>query len=121
VRDLPAAWDDAYLDLLGLRAPSVADGVLQDIHWSMGAFGYFPTYALGNLINAQLFRARAYLVRPRSAFARGEFRPCSSAASASIATCFSTAGSSSRATPPLASDATLRCGARAARYTACAR
>jgi len=76
VRDLPAAWDDAYLDLLGLRAPSVADGVLQDIHWSMGAFGYFPTYALGNLINAQLWdAARAALPGLEQGFAGGDFAP----------------------------------------------
>jgi len=55
--DLPAAWDDAYEDLLGVRPRNAAEGVLQDIHWSFGGFGYFPTYTLGNLINAQLFRA----------------------------------------------------------------
>ena len=57
VGDLPEAWDQACEDLLGLRPPDAASGVLQDIHWSMGAFGYFPTYALGNLIKAQLFEA----------------------------------------------------------------
>ena len=74
--DLPEAWDQAYDDLLGIRAPSAADGVLQDIHWSMGAFGYFPTYALGNLINAQLFNsARADLGDLDAQFRRGEFAP----------------------------------------------
>jgi len=76
VQDLPGAWDDAYESLLGIRAPSVADGCLQDIHWSMGAFGYFPTYALGNLINAQLFEAaEADLGELEPAFARGETAP----------------------------------------------
>jgi carboxypeptidase Taq len=76
VADLPSAWDDAYDALLGVRAPTVADGVLQDIHWSMGAFGYFPTYALGNLINAQLFdAAQADLGDLEGAFARGELAP----------------------------------------------
>ena len=40
---------------LGIRPESDADGVLQDIHWSMGAIGYFPTYTLGNLMSAQIF------------------------------------------------------------------
>jgi carboxypeptidase Taq len=76
VTDLPDAWDDAYESLLGIRAPGVADGVLQDIHWSMGAFGYFPTYALGNLINAQLFEAaQDDLGELSGAFARGELAP----------------------------------------------
>jgi carboxypeptidase Taq len=74
--DLPELWDDTYEQLLGIRAPSVADGVLQDIHWSMGAFGYFPTYTLGNLINAQLFAAaRADLGDLDEQFRRGEFAP----------------------------------------------
>jgi carboxypeptidase Taq len=57
VRDLPELWSSTYQDLLGIRPESVADGVLQDIHWAMGSIGYFPTYTLGNLIAAQLFDA----------------------------------------------------------------
>jgi len=57
VDDLPEAWDDMYEEFLGIRAPTRALGVLQDIHWSMGAFGYFPTYTLGNLYAAQLLEA----------------------------------------------------------------
>lgn len=53
VADLPAAWNDAYRSLLGVEPPSDADGCLQDVHWSAGLFGYFPTYALGNLYAAQ--------------------------------------------------------------------
>ena len=76
VRDLPAAWDDACARLLGLRPANASEGVLQDIHWSMGAFGYFPTYTLGNLVAAQLFAAaRRALGDLDGAFARGEFRP----------------------------------------------
>jgi len=56
VTDLPAAWNDGMKDLLGIVPPSDADGVLQDIHWPMGAFGYFPAYALGNLYGAQFYR-----------------------------------------------------------------
>jgi len=76
VADLPAAWDEAYARTLGLHPRDAAEGVLQDIHWSMGAFGYFPTYTLGNLIAAQLFAAaRAELGELDALFARGEFRP----------------------------------------------
>ena len=55
VDDLPAAWNDGMQRLLGVAVPSDADGVLQDVHWSSGAFGYFPSYALGCLIAAQLW------------------------------------------------------------------
>jgi carboxypeptidase Taq len=55
VADLPAAWNDGMKRLLGVAVPSDADGVLQDVHWSSGAFGYFPSYALGCLIAAQLW------------------------------------------------------------------
>lgn len=55
--DLPAAWADRYEQIIGIRPPSDADGVLQDVHWSAGLFGYFPTYTLGNLVSAQLFEA----------------------------------------------------------------
>jgi len=57
VDDLPDAWDDMYERFLGIRSPTRTEGVLQDIHWSMGAFGYFPTYTLGNLYSAQLLQA----------------------------------------------------------------
>jgi carboxypeptidase Taq len=57
VDELPDLWSDTYHDLLGVRPASVVDGVLQDIHWAMGAIAYFPTYTLGNLVAAQLFDA----------------------------------------------------------------
>jgi carboxypeptidase Taq len=53
VNDLPGAWNSKTKDFFGITPPNDADGVLQDIHWPMGAFGYFPTYALGNLYSAQ--------------------------------------------------------------------
>lgn len=53
--DLPAAWNHKMDELLGITPKTDTEGCLQDIHWSMGAFGYFPTYALGNLYAAQLF------------------------------------------------------------------
>jgi carboxypeptidase Taq len=55
VRDLPAAWNDGMRSLLGIDVPSDAEGVLQDVHWAGLAFGYFPSYALGCLIAAQLW------------------------------------------------------------------
>ncbi|MFT3706496.1 MAG: carboxypeptidase M32 [Archangium sp.] len=54
--DLEAAWNQKTKDLLGLEVKSVGQGVLQDIHWAYGEFGYFPTYALGNLYAASLWK-----------------------------------------------------------------
>ena len=56
VGDLPEAWNARFKSYLGLDVPDDAHGVLQDVHWSMGAIGYFPTYALGNLIAGQLWQ-----------------------------------------------------------------
>jgi carboxypeptidase Taq len=55
--ELPEAWNARYRDYLGLEVPDDALGVLQDVHWPGGAFGYFPTYSLGNVIAAQLWEA----------------------------------------------------------------
>jgi carboxypeptidase Taq len=55
--DLPEAWNARYRDYLGLEVPDDAHGVLQDVHWAAGSFGYFPTYSLGNVIAGQLWRA----------------------------------------------------------------
>tara|TARA_B100000401_G_C52688015_1_gene663088 strand:- start:578 stop:1003 length:426 start_codon:yes stop_codon:yes gene_type:complete len=57
VDELPDFWDEMYEKYLGIRPPNYSMGVLQDIHWSMGAFGYFPTYTLGNLYASQLLDA----------------------------------------------------------------
>lgn len=56
-RDLPGAFADGMARMIGVRPAHDGDGVLQDVHWSMGAFGYFPTYTLGNLYAADLFEA----------------------------------------------------------------
>ncbi len=53
VKDLPQIWNAKMEEYLGIRPTSYEDGVLQDIHWSMGGFGYFPSYSLGNLYAAQ--------------------------------------------------------------------
>lgn len=55
VADLPNAWNEAMERRLGIRPSSDAEGCLQDIHWAGGAFGYFPSYALGAVIAAQLY------------------------------------------------------------------
>jgi carboxypeptidase Taq len=55
--DLPEAWNARYRDYLDLEVPDDAHGVLQDVHWAAGAFGYFPTYSLGNVIAGQLWDA----------------------------------------------------------------
>lgn len=55
VRDIPDAWNAKMKDYLGIVPSTNREGCLQDIHWSMGAFGYFPTYTLGNLYAAHLF------------------------------------------------------------------
>jgi carboxypeptidase Taq len=57
VGDLPEAWNDRFAKDFGFRPPSDAEGVLQDIHWSAGLIGYFPTYTLGNIFAAQLMAA----------------------------------------------------------------
>jgi carboxypeptidase Taq len=56
VADIPAAWNAKMQDLLGITPPTDRDGCLQDIHWSSGLFGYFPTYALGNLYAGQFWQ-----------------------------------------------------------------
>ncbi len=74
VADVPEAWSDKMETYLGLRPDSDADGALQDIHWSLGAFGYFPTYALGNLMSAQLFdQAKKDLAGLEDRIAEGSF------------------------------------------------
>jgi carboxypeptidase Taq len=54
-KDLPEAWNAAMKDLLGVDVPDDTHGVLQDTHWSSGGIGYFPTYALGNVISLQIW------------------------------------------------------------------
>ena len=75
VADLPGAWNEKYRQYLGVVPPNDAEGCLQDIHWSAGLIGYFPTYTLGNLYAAQLFdRASLETRRPRRRFFAGPVR-----------------------------------------------
>ena len=55
VNDLPQLWNSKYKEYLGIDVPSDDKGILQDIHWSYGSFGYFPTYSLGSFYAAQFF------------------------------------------------------------------
>lgn len=72
--DLPGAWNEKYQKYLGVVPPNDANGCLQDIHWSAGLIGYFPTYSLGNLYASQFFAAAdAELGGLESQFERGEF------------------------------------------------
>ncbi|MEI8375341.1 MAG: carboxypeptidase M32 [Planctomycetota bacterium] len=74
--DAPAAWNDKYRQYLGIAPDCDAEGVLQDVHWSAGLIGYFPTYTLGNLYAAQFFAtADQELGGLHAQFARGEFQP----------------------------------------------
>jgi carboxypeptidase Taq len=76
VAGLPAAWNDKMRTFLGLTPPNHAQGVMQDVHWSGGHFGYFPTYTLGNIYAAQFFaRAEQDLGELSAGFARGDFGP----------------------------------------------
>jgi carboxypeptidase Taq len=55
VTDIPAFWNDHYRQLMGVEVPSDKQGCLQDVHWSHGSFGYFPTYSLGSFYAAQFY------------------------------------------------------------------
>lgn len=76
VADVPAAWNERVKKYLGLDVPDDVQGVLQDVHWSEGLFGYFPTYALGNVIAGQLWeRITAELPDLEEHLATGDFAP----------------------------------------------
>jgi carboxypeptidase Taq len=74
LRELPEAWNARMKQYLGIDVPRDADGVLQDVHWSAGLIGYFPTYALGSIISAQIWE-KALVAMPdlNARFERGEF------------------------------------------------
>ncbi len=76
VQDLPDAWDQKSRSYLGVGPSNYSEGVMQDVHWSGGHIGYFPTYTLGNLYAAQFFaRAAKEVPNMEDLFARGEFSP----------------------------------------------
>src|SRR5579863_6575311 len=74
VRDVPDAWSDGLEQRLEVRPTGAADGCLQDIHWALGSFGYFPSYVFGAVIAAQLWESlRAHLPELDAQITRGEF------------------------------------------------
>ena len=74
VAELPEAWNALAAEFFGRRPEHAGEGVLQDVHWSGGAFGYFPSYTLGNMIAAQLWAsAQARLPGLEAQFEKGEF------------------------------------------------
>ena len=76
VADLPGAWNEKSQAILGLTPPTDALGCLQDVHWSTGAFGYFPTYSLGNIYAACLFEAAGQAIPDLpTRMAAGDFAP----------------------------------------------
>ena len=74
VKELPDAWNEMMDKIMGIKPKNDGEGVLQDIHWSHGSFGYFPTYAIGNMYAAQLYK-KAVMVHPgmEKEIAKGNF------------------------------------------------
>ena len=76
VADLPGAWNEKSREILGITPPNDALGCLQDVHWATGAFGYFPTYSLGNIYAACLFEAAGKAIADLPGrMAAGDFGP----------------------------------------------
>jgi carboxypeptidase Taq len=76
VEDIPTAWNESMSSTVGITPPNDREGCLQDIHWSAGLFGYFPTYTLGNLFAAQFFeQAKCDMPDLFERIAAGEYTP----------------------------------------------
>ena len=76
IRDLPEAWNAKYEAYLGLTPPTDGLGCIQDVHWSRGSVGYFPTYTFGNLIGLQIWEALLKdIPDPDALMANGNFAP----------------------------------------------
>lgn len=76
VKDLPDAWNAKMKEYLGITPATDAEGCLQDVHWSRGSVGYFPTYAMGNLLGAQIWeRLESDLGDTQELISQGEFAP----------------------------------------------
>jgi carboxypeptidase Taq len=74
VRELPSTWNARMHEYLGIEVPNDAEGVLQDMHWAFGSFGYFPTYSLGNVMSVQIWeRLREDLPDLDEQIERGDF------------------------------------------------
>jgi carboxypeptidase Taq len=76
VKDMPAAWNAKYQEYLGVTPRNDSEGCLQDVHWSMGSIGYFPTYSMGNLLSYQFWTClRRDLGDTDALIAEGNFAP----------------------------------------------
>lgn len=76
VKDIPDAWNAKYTEYLGITPRNDAEGCLQDVHWSMGSIGYFPTYTMGNLLSYQIWRAlQRDVPDTEGLISQGEFEP----------------------------------------------
>jgi carboxypeptidase Taq len=76
IADLPVAWNEMYDKYLGVKVPDDAQGVLQDIHWSHGSIGYFPTYTLGSFYATQFYAAAKNKINDLDGLiAQGNFKP----------------------------------------------
>ncbi|SHK26918.1 carboxypeptidase Taq [Rubritalea squalenifaciens DSM 18772] len=75
VEEVPDAWNALFQEMFGLTPPSDTKGCLQDIHWSMGGLGYFPTYTMGNLNASQLFNAAIKDSSIKTAYEAADFKP----------------------------------------------
>jgi carboxypeptidase Taq len=74
--DVPGEWNRRFKEYLGIEVDHDANGCLQDVHWSAGLMGYFPTYALGNLYSAQFFaKAKQDLPDLKGQIERGDLKP----------------------------------------------
>ena len=92
--DVPEAWNAKIKEYLGIDVPDDRRGVLQDVHWSGGGLGYFPTYSLGNVMSLQIWqRVRDAIPNLDEQFEQGEFGPC---ANGSATTSTATGASSPR-------------------------
>lgn len=76
VKDMPEAWNSKYEQYLGIRPTTDSEGCLQDVHWSQGSIGYFPTYSMGNILSYQIWNALERDVKnPYDLIEKGEFAP----------------------------------------------
>ena len=76
VNELPQVWNNKYKDILGVKVENDSEGVMQDTHWASGLYGYFPTYALGNIYTGQIINALNTQVPAwRSELAKGSLDP----------------------------------------------
>lgn len=76
IKDLPHVWNEGMKTFLGIKPDSAANGCMQDIHWYMGAIGYFPTYSLGAIFASQIYNAVSKEIKDiKKLISKGDFRP----------------------------------------------